>query len=112
MKAVISIFIYKITNNANGKMYIGQTIRPIEQRFNRHVRDAERGVLDTHFARAIRKYGSEHFQIEVIDTAVSQLELNEKERHWIQYFDSVNMGYNETDALSKCGGNTYMSSRI
>lgn len=109
MKVVILIFIYKITNNINGKMYIGQTIRPIEKRFNRHIRDAERGVLDTHFARAIRKYGSEHFQVEELDIATTQDELNAKERYWIQYFDSINAGYNETDALDKCGGNTYMS---
>lgn len=36
-------------------------------------------------------------------------ELNEKERYWIQYYNSVKEGYNETDALSKCGGNTYQS---
>ena len=66
-------------------------------------------ILDTHFARAIRKYGKENFIIEVIDTAESQEELNQKEQYWIKFYDSVHQGYNETDAISKCGGNTYQS---
>ena len=103
------MWIYKITNIQNNKVYIGQTIRPIEQRFKRHINDALNNILDTHFARAIRKYGKENFTIEQIDTAQTQEELNQKEQYWIQYYNSVNEGYNETDAVSKCGGNTYQS---
>ena len=103
------IFIYMITNKINGKKYIGQTIRPVEQRFRRHILDAQNGKLDTHFARAIRKHGEENFDIEIIDIAKTQEELNEKEQYWIKYYDSVRNGYNETDAVSKCGGNTYQS---
>lgn len=103
------MFIYKISNSINNKVYIGQTIRPIEKRFKRHINDAINYVLDTHFARAIRKYGKENFYIEEIDRANDQEELNLKEQYWIRYYDSVNNGYNETDALYKCGGNTYKS---
>lgn len=103
------MYIYKITNIQNNKVYIGQTIRPIEQRFHRHINDALNNVLDTHFARAIRKYGKENFKIEQIDIASTQEELNKKEQYWICYYNSVNEGYNETDAISKCGGNTYQS---
>ena len=66
-------------------------------------------ILDTHFARAIRKYGKDNFIIEVIDEANEQNELNRKEQYWIQYYNSIDNGYNETDAISKCGGNTYRS---
>lgn len=103
------MWIYKITNIQNNKVYIGQTIRPVEQRFRRHINDALNNILDTHFARAIRKYGKDNFIIEIIDTAKSQDELNQKEQYWIKYYDSVKNGYNETDAISKCGGNTYKS---
>ena len=34
------MIIYKITNKENNKVYIGQTIRTLEQRFNRHKNDA------------------------------------------------------------------------
>lgn len=103
------MFIYKITNSINGKVYIGQSKRPIQNRFNRHINDAMNNILDTHFARAIRKYGSENFLIEQIDTSNNQIELNLKEQFWIKHYDSVNIGYNETDAIYKCGGNTYQS---
>ena len=103
------MWIYKITNIQNNKVYIGQTIRPIEQRFHRHLNDALNNILDTHFARAIRKYGKDSFIIEEIDNAQTQDELNQKEQYWIRYYNSVEDGYNETDAVSKCGGNTYQS---
>ena len=103
------MWVYKITNIQNNKVYIGQTIRPVEQRFNRHINDAINNKLDTHFARAIRKYGKEKFTIEIIDKAENQEQLNLKEQYWIRQYNSIENGYNETDALSKCGGNTYKS---
>lgn len=103
------MWIYKITNIQNNKVYIGQTIRPINDRFHRHINDAMNNILDTHFARAIRKYGKDSFIIEEIDKATNQNELNEKEQYWIHYYNSIKNGYNETDAISKCGGNTYLS---
>lgn len=103
------MYIYKISNKYNNKVYIGQTIRPIEQRFHRHISDAINNVLDTHFARAIKYYGPEAFSIETIDTADTQDDLNKKEQYWINYYNSVENGYNETNAINKCGGNTYQS---
>lgn len=103
------MYIYKITNKINNKIYIGQTIRSVEERWKRHINDAINNILDTHFARAIRYYKPENFTLEIIDIANNQDELNKKEQYWIQYYDSTNYGYNETDAISKCGGNTYKS---
>ena len=103
------MYIYKITNKINQKMYIGQTINPIEERFHRHIQDAMSGRLDTHFARAIRYYKPENFKIELIDTATSQEELTQKEHYWINFYDAVNKGYNETNSVTKSGGNTYSS---
>ena len=103
------MYIYKITNIQNNKVYIGQTIRPIQQRFKRHINDALNCKLNTHFARAIRKYGKDSFIIEEIDTAKTQEELNQKEKFWINYYDSIKNGYNETDSIVKSGGNTYYS---
>jgi group I intron endonuclease len=93
----------------NGKVYIGQTTRSIKSRFTRHITDALSNTLDTHFARAIRKYGASNFIVEEIDSAQTQEELTLKEQKWIRYYDAVNVGYNETDAVYKCGGNTYKS---
>ena len=103
----LNIYIYKITNDINEKMYIGQTINSVEERFKRHINSAISNELDTHFARAIRKLGPEHFKVEIIDTATTQDELTEKEYYQIRYYDAVHKGYNETENKLKCGGNTY-----
>lgn len=103
------MIIYKITNTENQKVYIGQTINSLEKRWNRHYNDAINNNLNTHFARAIRFYGKDKFIPEVIDTAVSQEELTAKEQYWIHYYNSIQNGYNETDATEKSGGNTYQN---
>ena len=101
------IFVYKITNIINKKVYIGQTIRSPKERFQRHIADAIHGKLDTHLSRAIRKYGACNFALEVIDTASDREELNEKEKYWIEHYDSCHMGYNTAPGGWACGGNTY-----
>ena len=84
------MFIYKITNKINNKVYIGQSIRPIEKRFQRHINDALNNIIDTHFSRAIRKYGKDNFYVELIDKAENQEELNNKEQYWFIYYESTN----------------------
>ena len=98
--------IYKISNRVNNKVYIGQTIRTLEERLKRHFHDAESNPnTKIYFQRAIRKYGKENFYIEQIDTAKTQEELNKKEQFWIEKFDSITNGYNT--AIGGEGGNTY-----
>ena len=105
------MWIYKITNIQNNKIYIGQTIRPVQERINRHFNDALNNITDTHLARAIRKWGKDNFVYEIIDTAKTQEELNLKEQNYIRLFHATDdkYGYNETNAINKCGGNTYQS---
>lgn len=103
------MWIYKVTNIQNNKIYIGQSSRNVKERISRHFNDAESGRLDTHFCRAIRKYGRESFIWEIIDEAETQEGLNQKEHYWIDYYNTVNEGYNEIDSILKCGGNTYLN---
>ena len=106
------MFIYKITNTINNKIYIGQVYnKTIYDRFARHIKEASAThpiLLD----RAIYKYGSENFIIEQIDEATSLPELNEKEIYWIKYYNSSNknIGYNLTPGGD--GGNTYLCKTI
>lgn len=93
------MIIYKVTNKVNGKVYIGQTIRTLEQRKWQHL-DAAKNGCKTHFYNAIRKYGEENFVFEIIDEASSVSELNELERYYIAKFDTIKNGYNMVD-----GGN-------
>lgn len=102
------MWIYKIVNDINNKIYIGQSKYPIEQRFQRHKNDCLR--LDTHLARAFKKYGIEHFKIEIVEEGIEDPNLlTERESYWIKHYDSIKNGYNETDAALRSGGNTYQS---
>lgn len=90
--------IYKATNNINNKVYIGQTIQPLNTRKSIHkyhaLNDNSKEYKNNHFYNAIRKYGWENFSWEVIDTADTYEELDNKERYWINHYDSINNGYN------------------
>ena len=97
--------IYKITCLVNQKVYVGQTSETIEKRFARHM-GYQKEENDTKFYRAIRKYGTENFRVEAIDYADNQEELDQKEKYYIDLFDSVKNGYNTKDSIGKCGGDT------
>lgn len=91
------IGIYKITNQINGKCYIGQSIN-IKQRWKAHrTRAFNSDEIDKPFYRAIRKYGLQNFNFEVIEECKKE-ELNEREKYWIAYYNSndKNFGYNLT----------------
>ena len=98
--------IYKIVNDVNGKIYIGQTVGTLQKRLQSHIESSKKKELShIKFYRAINKYGAEHFKIEQIDSATNQEELDKKERFWIEKFNSIETGYNT--ALGGEGGNTY-----
>lgn len=101
------MYIYKITNLRNNKIYIGQTTKTVKQRWKRHKYDSLKNRIDTHFSRAIRKYGPNNFLVEQIDTAKNKEELTLKEQYWVKFFDSIKYGYNEAIPTFKSGGNTY-----
>lgn len=88
-------YIYKITNTINGKIYIGQTVQNIKNRWRQHINDAYTESKCAHLHAAIRKYGEDNFNIEVVELCPQEL-LDEREIYWIKEFDTVNTGYNLT----------------
>lgn len=93
MGKVTRLLIYKVTNKLNGKVYIGQTTETLAKRKSRHYQSCKKGD-STHFYNALRKYGKDAFTWEAVDLASSLIELNEKEDYWVNYYDSMNKGYN------------------
>lgn len=85
------MIIYKITNNINGKMYIGQTINSIKERLRCHLKESS-----GYFPKALRKYGIENFTIEIIDSSAKTIdELNVLERKYIKQLNTLRPnGYN------------------
>ena len=95
--------IYKITNKINGKIYIGKTNKPIEKRLREHIRSAYKNTNNHKFYNAIRKYGEENFEIELIEEVINE-SWQDKEIYWINFYDSVNKGYNTAPGGEGGGG--------
>ena len=112
-------YIYTRTIPENGKVYVGKVerekyerkgIEPLQGRWDNHVKKAEilqrkreanpdKKFKGNHMLNAIIKYGRDAFDSKIIDTAYSLKELNDKERHWVKEYDSMNpdKGYNMTE---------------
>ena len=90
------MIIYKVTNKINGKCYIGQTRHSLQQRKNKHLVCVRSGVK-THFYCAIRKYGEENFDWEIVCSTNNKQHLNELETYYITKYDSIKNGYNMVD---------------
>ena len=83
--------IYSYKNKTNGKRYIGQTINP-QQRKSAHISDSTH--IDTKFYRAVRKYGWDNFEYEILAESEDRNELDKLEVDFIKSFNSIENGYN------------------
>lgn len=92
-----TVYIYRVTNTVNGKVYIGQTSQIPKRRWTTHIYDAINGS-DLYFHRAIRKYGEDAFQFEVLLAGLTREEANLKECELIAEYGALDRdkGYNAT----------------
>lgn len=92
-------YIYKTTNLANGKIYIGQHKSLV---FNKDYHGSGKLIR-----RAFEKYGIENFKTELLKWCETRLDINKYERIYINIFhsDDLTVGYN----ISKGGdgGDTF-----
>lgn len=87
-------YIYKITNDVNDKIYVGKTEFSIEKRFKEHCRDSQKEDKENRpLYKAMRKYGIEHFHIELLEETENP---EEREVYWIETLSSFKKGYNAT----------------
>lgn len=88
--------IYKITNTLNNKVYIGQTIKTVDKRFQQHKNNSNKDYFSQiALYKAFKKYGIENFICEEIEEVPNEL-LDEREKYWIEYYNSYFEGYNST----------------
>lgn len=91
--------IYKLTSPSN-KCYIGQTINLVERK--RTLYNPNKYYSGHRLDNAIKKYGIENFQYEIIIQIVESSKeklrekLDELEKFYIEKYDSYNNGYNMT----------------
>ena len=91
------IGIYKYTNKYDRKVYIGKSSN-IARRKTMHKTNAKANRFNCHFHNAIRKYGIDAFDFEILIECPIE-NLNYWEKFYIRYYCSNNpdYGYNETD---------------
>ena len=93
-------YIYLVTNNINGKQYVGQTNRTIEKRWKQHTLEYQK--YNYYFYTAMRKYGIENFKIEELERVACACKeelidkLNELEKAYVSKYDTYKNGYNST----------------
>lgn len=85
--------IYKITNLINNHFYIGYTKQTIEKRFNQHCKSSSFKMV---ICKAIKKYGVENFQVQLIEQFDNRADAINKE---IQLIEIMKPEYN-----IHCGG--------
>lgn len=80
------MYIYKITNKINGKIYVGKTTKDNDNYFGS-------GIL---INKSIQKYGKENFDKIILEKCDSTEMLNKSEIKWIKELNSTdrNIGYN------------------
>lgn len=104
--------IYCFTNKINNKRYVGLS-RQLEERYHQHYRNytnPNASQYNTKFYRALRKYGFEKFNYEIltiVKDSISTTDLEQLEIYYIAYFDSYNNGYN-----MNIGGNYTSSNKV
>ena len=86
--------IYKIENKHNGKVYVGKS-KDIMQRWSAHERALQK---NSHHSPELQidfnNYGGiEAFEFSIVELCLAS-ELNDKEKYYINKFDSIANGYN------------------
>lgn len=87
------IGIYKIINISSKKVYIGQS-KNIEKRWREHIKLLKKGNHHSiKLQRSWNKSGENKFEFEIIEECSIE-NLDSREQHWIDYYDSINKGFN------------------
>lgn len=96
------MIVYKIQNKINGKIYIGITKKSINERIKEHF------ITNSLIGKALRKYGSQCFDITIITHDNNWTTLCDKEMEYICFYDSkYPNGYNLTDGGDGIYGYTF-----
>jgi hypothetical protein len=86
--------VYLVMCRQTGRKYVGQTTRPLEDRWADHIAHARKGA-ETPLHRAIRKYGPEQFEVRLLEVVSDLRQLNARELALSKVHNSMApLGYN------------------
>lgn len=97
--------IYKHTNKINGKVYIGQTCQRARIRWQ--YGDGYRHNL--HFYAAIKKYGWNNFEHEILYTSLTKEEADELEIQLIAKYKATNSQFGYNSLTGGANGAKYLT---
>ena len=99
-KNIILATIYKLVFKDNTNIaYVGQSTN-INSRFKQHIKNAnDFSNIDNKLYFFMNLYGIHNFYIEIIETFynISQIELNNNEKKYIQLYGSINTTYSNSN---------------
>lgn len=92
--------IYAYKKRSTGKIvYVGQTVN-LTERDKQHMRYDPFNINNKEYnyplSRGVRKYGQDEYELIILQKNVSKENLNEREKYWIQYYNTYWDGYNQT----------------
>ena len=96
-------YVYMITNTTNSRRYVGSTNSDIKFRWESHQRVYKQGGSDLYIA--MNADGFDKFRMRLLKsyTLPQADDIREKERFWIDYYDTLENGYNQkTEASDSC----------
>jgi hypothetical protein len=83
--------VYCHIHRTTGRRYVGLTSQDWKKRWNQHISRSKRSKGGRwHFPNAVRKYGKDAFDHEVLEVCDTLEEANTAEVRWIEHFDSTN----------------------
>lgn len=106
--------VYLISNNVNGKCYVGSTVHLDQRRMEHFSRLANNKHINAHLQNAYNKYGREAFDFEILETIDIDDNIKDKllkrEQFWIDNLKpeynvllvaGSNLGYHHTEETKK-----------
>lgn len=106
--------VYLISNNVNGKCYVGSTVHLDQRRREHFSRLANNKHINAHLQNAYNKYGREAFDFEILETVDIDDNIKDKllkrEQFWIDNLKpeynvllvaGSNLGYHHTEETKK-----------
>ncbi|WP_426070173.1 GIY-YIG nuclease family protein [Janthinobacterium sp. DSP2-3-3] len=99
--------IYKITNTANGKIYVGSAVK-FKTRWNAHLTTLRRKCHENKKLQAAwLKYGEGSLVFSVIEVVTDLSNLVQREQHWIDLLNTFKAGYNMCPTAGNCIGRRF-----